>query len=282
MAGKGRGRGRRGGKNDKKDGDKKDGDKKKDEPVNRLAQDFDAICRNYGVHISKHGDKSGLNLVGDHKDDIHQVKEMIETLSTKCGYDTETVQLNKYQHRVFQAEDAGNVHFVHTRSGAHDVAIRRNRALDWHLQITGTAEQITAAKERINEVLEREGQTETIEVPDALIPRLLGRGAQGIRDLEEYHVAVFVDKTALTVTLVGGTGCVSDAKKALQREVKSVANQVTKEITFEEGQSQKLIGARGATARRMRESSGANINIDDKTLTVKITGTFTIFTVTND
>lgn len=247
-----------------------------DSGVSGVARRWREICDSSAFQVVRR--QEGVLLVGDAVE-INKVKAELVGLLAKASIEPVLHPIVFEQQRVFTRE---NLAYVCRESGA-DVRMQRGGkgagkdAAEPSLVLIGSEEQVASAKKLIDEVIAREGSVETVPlVEDTIRALLVGQGAK-IRELESKHeVSLSLDKGKKECKVVGSSKGVAGAKGALAalaaRLEKEAAEAVTKEMTVDPDHVRRIIGAKGATLRNIRDTCNVQVTIAEDSTSLEIRG----------
>lgn len=144
---------------------------------------------------------------------------------------------------------------------------------DGAVEFTGTAEDVEAAKAAVQSFLES-FQTEEMKVDGKSLHLLIGRGGRTIGRITEMSGVrnLRVDRERGVVRALG----TAEAIKAALEECRIVlagsgaaaAGMTTKAVHADDAMMRAVIGAKGATVRRIEDTSGARVHCGGTTITI--------------
>jgi len=215
--------------------------------------------------VSVARDDEGLRLVGPPAE-VKQLKEKLQVLAKKSTQETVKHEVPAEQIRIFGRE---NLQQISKNSGAD---VRRSREDgDNSLVIVGDEDAIQQAKSAIEEVLEKEGATDSLSISEELVRALLINSGAKIRDIEK-RIGVSVnidkkDKKDTKVMLLGSASGLQDAKSELeemQAQIdKEIAETHTSNVEVPTEHVRFIIGPKGRELNKIRETCGVQVNVRD-------------------
>eukprot|EP00930_Biecheleria_cincta_P001674 TRINITY_DN102800_c0_g1_i1.p1 TRINITY_DN102800_c0_g1~~TRINITY_DN102800_c0_g1_i1.p1 ORF type:complete len:1108 (+),score=375.89 TRINITY_DN102800_c0_g1_i1:155-3478(+) len=207
-------------------------------------------------------DEEGLRLVGPPAE-VKQLKEKLQVLAKKSAQETTKFEVSAEQIRIFGRE---NLQQISRKSGAD---VRRSRdSGDNSLAIVGDEEAIQKAKSAIQEVLEKEGATDSLSISEELVKALLINSGAKIRDIEKrLGVSMNIDKKDTKVMLLGSASGLQDAKAELEEMQAQIDKEAAEtHISNVEVPSEHIrfiIGPKGRELKKIRDTCGVQVNVRD-------------------
>lgn len=168
------------------------------------------------------------------------------------------------------------IRILRERSGA-EIQMPKKGALHDYIIITGSAEACQLAKKSIEDIVKRgysqlthpNTTSDTIQVPKAMFPRIMGTKGSTIRALQDAtQTSIELPERGSgdeTVTIIGAVSMVLKAKAALQDLMDKGYSEVTHpdwhtlEIPFDQENVSALVGKGGATIQALQKRYSVNI-----------------------
>merc|ERR1719171_2294081 len=219
-----------------------------------LASDFAALREHAGITILRKNE--GLRILGT-KEQLENTRLTVQALVTRASQTSEFMKLLPHQVRLLK-EDV--VQDLSQSSGAE---ISR-RAKGDGVDISGSPEAKERAKERLQDLMDREGCMETVPVPEAAIGFFITRQGARIKEVEEESQATLsLKREEKVMMIVGSKEAVAEGKvqmeKALQEFAKVQANTKKEEVTITKEQVRVIIGVGGKTSKDLKAKSGVEV-----------------------
>merc|ERR1711937_472779 len=144
------------------------------------------------------------------------------------------------------------------------------------VDISGSPEAKERAKDRIQDLMDREGCMETVPVPEAAFGFFIGRQAARIKEVEEESQATLsLKKEEKVMMIVGSKEAVAEGKvqteKALAEFAKVQANTKREEVSITKEQVRVVIGVGGKTSKDLKAKSGVEVlSVEEDGATSKV------------
>lgn len=207
-------------------------------------------------------DDGGLRLIGPPAE-VKQLKEKLQLLAKKSEKDTVKYEVPAEQIRIFSRESLQQI----SRESGADVRRSRDDG-DNALVIVGDEEAIQKAKNAIQEVIEKEGATDSLLVSEEVVKALLINSGAKIRDIEKrLGVNMKLDKKETKVTLLGPASELESAKSELEEMQAQIDKEISEtHISNVEVPSEHvrfIIGPKGRELNKIRNTCGVRVDIKD-------------------
>jgi len=208
-------------------------------------------------------DDAGLRLIGPPAE-LKLIKEKLQDLAKKSTQELVKQEIPAEQIRIFGRE---TLQQISKKSGA---TVRRSREEGDNnsLVISGDEDAIQKAKSAIEEVLKKEGATDSLSISEELVKALLINSGAKIRDIEKrVGVSMNIDKKDTKVLLLGSESGLQAAKselQAMQAKVDQEAAEThTSNVEVPTERIRFVIGPKGRELNRIKDSCGVQVNIKD-------------------
>ena len=145
------------------------------------------------------------------------------------------------------------------------------------VRVRGEPESVIAAKELLP-MLEAQWRNRSacLKIEDFMIPVLVGKKGANILAIEkDTGASINVDRVGLRIIVSSGTddGAVASAVAALTSRIDRLRKEMW-EITLDDKMFGPMIGKQGSHVNKLRAETGANIDIDPKTMVLRVRDNF--------
>jgi len=129
--------------------------------------------------------------------------------------------------------------------------------------LLGDAAGVTKAKAAIDEVIKNEGASDSLEVTDAVCKALLVEKGKKIQEMQDANATwIHVDRTTLTVKILGSAKGVEASKKQIAAFAKKADSLISRTTKLEEDQIGRVIGSKGATLQHISKKCNVQMSVD--------------------
>ncbi|CEL93292.1 unnamed protein product [Vitrella brassicaformis CCMP3155] len=226
-----------------------------------VAEQFAQLRESSGLTILRKDNT--IQLIGA-KELVDKVKAQITELIKKAMYTSTRVSIQREQMKIWSAESK-HKQAVEQESGAILTIARPRPDGSSFITVTGDNEQKAAAQSLINEILDREGHVESMELAENAINALIRNRGTRIQEIETSvspPVSVSLDKKTKTAKIMGAKDAVAQVKETLQKfqdELEDdIALQTSRDVPIDKDNIGLIIGKAGATIKNIRMTTGVD------------------------
>lgn len=174
---------------------------------------------------------------------------------------------------ALMGKGGSNIQAIREATGVN-ITIPKREENSSVVTVVGSADGVTAALEMIQAKIDGNGSprvddrdSATITIEEGDVRLVIGRGGSTIKLIEdECGASLNVSKEGTpTVVIRGDQDQIAAAKQLIAKVIagRGLLNGVRETIALRDGQARVVIGARGATVNRIKDSTGAQLKISD-------------------